>query len=184
MYLTYYALLRESLYAPAFNSMHAALWKTLWFFFWSLPCKLSLQPKWLLFKMKMEKKYKDENGKKSIMTRNFLPSNFIATINSLIFWNSWGVCWPSCLFISWREQCEKKNISSPFDWLYWWQEGSQTGTVTYFCKSRGHGFIKPSEYQVSKPQKIQFLKVLSDLFIFLSKTTLTVSCDTALLVGR
>ena len=29
------------------------------------------------------------------------------------------------------------------------QEGTQTGVVTYFCKSRGHGFIQPSDYQVS-----------------------------------
>merc|ERR1712130_423553 len=27
------------------------------------------------------------------------------------------------------------------------KEGTQTGVVTYFCKSRGHGFIQPSDYQ-------------------------------------
>jgi len=27
------------------------------------------------------------------------------------------------------------------------KEGSQTGTVAYFCKSRGHGFIQPNESQ-------------------------------------
>lgn len=27
------------------------------------------------------------------------------------------------------------------------KEGSQTGTVTYFCKSRGHGFIRPQGFQ-------------------------------------
>ena len=143
-------------------------------FFWLPSYKLSLQPKWLLFKMKMRKKY---NGPE------FLPSKFVATINTLIFWSSWGVCWHSCLFISWREQCEEKNISSPFDWLDWWQEGSQTGTVTYFCKSRGHGFIKPSEYQVNKPKKNCFKFYRTCSFSF-SKTTLTVSCDIALLVRR
>ena len=57
-----------------------------------------------------------------------------------------------CLHHGENNVIRKKN-SSPFDWPDWWQEGSQTGTVTYFCKSRGHGFIKPSEYQVNKPQK-------------------------------
>jgi len=27
------------------------------------------------------------------------------------------------------------------------KEGTQSGTVTYFCKSKGHGFIRPNDYQ-------------------------------------
>ena len=143
-------------------------------FFWLPSYKLSLQPKWLLFKMKMRKKY---NGPE------FLPSKFIATINTLIFWSSWGVCWHSCLFISWREQCEKKNISSPFDWLDWCRREARLAQWHISASRVDMVSSNPPNIRWTNLKKIA-LSFIGPVHFPFQNSTLTVSCDTALLVGR
>merc|ERR1712179_343791 len=48
------------------------------------------------------------------------------------------------------------------------KEGTQTGTVTYFCKSRGHGFIRPNDYQPERGETLHSRGGAGEHFVHVS----------------
>lgn len=48
------------------------------------------------------------------------------------------------------------------------KEGTQTGTVTYFCKSKGHGFVRPSDYQPERGETERSRGGVGEHFIHVS----------------